>query len=98
MYHFRFSNPFFFDPKLDADFNFKLPRSLLPSREPEEEKYVPYGSFLLRKLTIYTEFSNLHQYLPQWMIDKYLKPDYDVTDWATNNKVLTDNKAVGNNN
>ena len=89
----RFSNPFFYGPLLDANLNAKLPKALLPT-ESEDTDYVPWGAYLLRKLTIYTEWQNLYKCLPEWMMVKYMRPKFKgIQDWATSNKVLTDGQA-----
>ena len=102
-YHiFRFSNPFFYGPLLDANLNAKLPNALLQKTEgfsdvtedAEREEYVPWGAFLIRKLKVYSEWQNLYDSLPEWMMEKYMRPNFKGTqDWATANKILTDGKA-----
>ena len=98
---FRFSNPFFYGPLLDANLNAKLPKPLLPpGTESTDKDYIPWGAYLLNKLTVYTEeadWQNLYKSLPEWMINKYMRPKFKgIDDWATSNKVLTDGRDVRN--
>ena len=89
---------------LDANLNAKLPKALLQKTEgfsdvtedAEREEYVPWGAFLIRKLKVYSEWQNLYDSLPEWMMEKYMRPNFKGTqDWATANKILTDGKAGG---
>ena len=70
---------------------------LLTTKSPSPQRggYVPWGAYLLKKLTIFSEWQNLYKGLPQHMLDKYVNPNYQgIDDWATSNKVLTDGKAA----
>ena len=97
LFCFRFSMPFFFESNLDADINFKIPKSLLPanSKCENEEKYVSYGTFLLKKLIIYAEWAALYQNLPDWMLEKYVKSEDNISNWATENQVEIDGVSSG---
>jgi hypothetical protein len=83
---------------LDANINIKIPKSLLWSKEnvnglPDAEIFT-YGSFLLNKLPIYTEWDYLIANLPQFMIDKYLKNRKAKIDcWATKEGIQIDGKS-----
>ena len=83
---------------MDANLNAKLPKPLLPpGTENTDDDYVPWGAYLLKKLTIYTEWQNLYKSLPEWMMKKYMRPKFKgIDDWATSNKVLTDGQAGKN--
>ena len=50
----------------------------------DTDDFVSYGSFLLNKLPIYTEWSNLLEMLPKPIIDKYLgQRKVKVSNWAS---------------
>jgi hypothetical protein len=56
----------------------------LSEDENSNDDYVSYGSFLLNKLPIYTEWSNLLEMLPKWMLEKYLgQRKVKVSNWAS---------------
>lgn len=88
----RFSMPYFYEPSLDACINRKIPKSLLLSEDmnPNTE-YIPYGSFLLNKLPIYTEWSKLLDMLPKSVHDKYLSQrKVKVSNWASRSGIEID--------
>ncbi len=95
---FRFSNPFFYEPCLDANINIKIPPSLLWSKEnvngiADDEEFT-YGSFLLAKLPIYTEWDYLIANLPQKIVDKYLSNrKKKISCWATREGIQIDGKS-----
>ncbi len=98
MRHYRFSNPHFYSPSLDANINFKLPKSLLWTtvnvNNLAEDEVFTYGSFLLNKLPIYTEWDNLIPSLPEAIVDKYLKNRKSkVACWATQKGIQIDGKS-----
>ena len=82
---------------MDANINVKIPKKLLWTTEnvnglAENEEFT-YGTFLLNKLPIYTEWDYLIQNLPQEMIDKYLgKNQKKVACWATREGIVVDGK------
>lgn len=97
----RFSNPFFYEPCLDANINIKIPTSLLWTQENvnglEDDEEFTYGSFLLNKLPIYTEWDYLIANLPQAMIDKYLSSrKKKISCWATREGIQIDGKSYDN--
>lgn len=97
-FHCRFSNPFFYEPCLDANINIKIPKSLLWTSENvnglDEDEEFTYGSFLLNKLPIYTEWDYLIANLPQFLIDKYLSNrKKKISCWATQAGIQIDGKS-----
>ena len=94
---FRYSMPFFFEPPLDMDMNNKVPEKLLltpKEAKMEDNEYVSYGTFIFKKLHIYTEWSTLFQNLPKWMIDKYVNKKCKIPQWAEKSKVEIDGQLV----
>ena len=86
--------PFFHEPCLDANINFKLPLVLLPQSEngTQNNEYIPYGTFFLNKLPIFSEYAALCDALPQWMVEKYISnPSHKkVLCWATTQGIKID--------
>lgn len=81
---------------MDANINVKIPKKLLWTTKNvnglEETEEFSYGTFLLNKLPIYTEWDYLIQNLPQSMIDKYLGNKKKVACWATREGIVVDGK------
>ena len=56
----------------------------LADDETATDEVISYGSFLLNKLPIYTEWSRLLDMLPKWVHDKYLgQRKIKVSNWAS---------------
>merc|ERR1719334_811951 len=80
----RLSMPYFYEPHCDANINCSLPPNLLGHLKDEDDaRHVPFVSFLLKKLQIYSEYESLNKTLPQWMVDKYLTRSSVPDCWAT---------------
>ena len=95
---FRFSNPFFYEPCLDANINVKIPKSLLWTTENvnglKKEDVFLYGTFLLNKLPIYSEWDYLIASLPQIIVEKYLGNNQKkIVCWAVKEGIQIDGKA-----
>ena len=83
---------------MDANINIKIPEKLLWTKDNvnglKESETLTYGTFLLNKLPIYTEWDYLIQNLPQAMVDKYLgKGQKKVACWATREGIVVDGKS-----
>ena len=48
--------------------------------------YIPYGAYILKKLQIYAEWATLLDNLPDWMLEKYIRTNYEVSHWAKDTK------------
>ena len=99
----RFSNPFFYSPCLDANINIKIPEKLLWTKENvnglESDEEFTYGSFLLNKLPIYTEWDYLIKNLPQEIVEKYLSSrKKKISCWATREGIQIDGKSYDSQN
>ena len=95
----RFSNPYFYEPCLEANINIKIPSSLLWTKENVNgfDEPFSYGSFLINKLPIYTEWDYLIANLPQFVIDKYLaNRKTKIACWATKQGIQIDGKSFDN--
>ena len=89
----RMSLPFFYEPHFDANINVKIPPKLLPavpSGDFTQLPDMPYASFLLNKLPIYTEYAKINDALPEWMRKKYLENGLKHDCWATKHGIKVD--------
>jgi len=85
----RISMPFFHEPFCDSNMNSTIPKSLLGDDVLPDNQYIPFASFLLKKLVIYAEYSSLQENLPAWMRDKYLNQQ-TISCWAKQTQQIID--------
>lgn len=90
----RLSVPFFYEPHCDSNMNSTIPKSLLgdDDQQHEDQSYVPYATFLLKKLGIYAEYRSLQENIPAWMKEKYMQQQADLTCWAKETNQVIDGK------
>eukprot|EP00095_Tigriopus_kingsejongensis_P002555 maker-scaffold309_size213625-snap-gene-1.22 protein:Tk02555 transcript:maker-scaffold309_size213625-snap-gene-1.22-mRNA-1 annotation:"2og-fe oxygenase" len=91
----RYSMPFFYEPGVDSNINFKIPNALLPagSQDKFDTSYYPYGTFLFFKLPIYAEYSQVSDNLPEWAQKKYLENYTPKKFWAAQTGTTVDGET-----